>query len=198
MVAKRPPWASEPEVQMRTRLVERARDGDHDAFTALVDLDGDRGFAIAYRILRDAGRAQDSLQQAFLEAWRDLPRLRDISRYEAWFHRLLVNACYAEARRQRRWSGRVRALSMDGPAGPDPIVSSDDRDALERAFRRLSPEHRAVFVLHHHVGLSVPAVAEVVGVPVGTVKSRLHHATRILRAAIAADERTEVAEVRPA
>lgn len=182
---------------MRTRLVERAREGDESAFTELIDLEGDRCYAIAYRILRDVERAQDAVQQALLLAWRELPRLRDPERFEVWLHRLLVNACYEEARRYRRWSLRVRALPVDGPGGPDPTVAVDDRDALERAFLRLSPEHRAVFVLHHHVGMPLASIAEVVGVPTGTVKSRLHNATRNLRAAITADER-EATEARPA
>ncbi len=172
--------------------------GDEVAFTALVDLDGDRAFAIAYRILRDVERAQDAVQGAFLLAWRDLPRLRDVERYEVWFHRLLVNACYEEARRARRWTGRIRALPLEGPSTPDSTISVDDRDALERAFGRLTPEHRAVFVLHHHVGLPLATIAEVAGVPLGTVKSRLHYATRILRAAIVADQSSSSAEVRPA
>lgn len=183
---------------MRTRLVERAREGDERAFTELVDVDGDRCYAIAYRILRDVERAQDAVQQAFLLAWRELPRLRDPDRFEVWLHRLLVNACYEEARRYRRWSAHVRVLPTDGPGGPDPIVTIDDRDALERAFRRLTPEHRAVFVLHHHVGLPLATIADVVGAPVGTVKSRLHYAIRTLRAAITADDRVDIPEVRPA
>ena len=101
---------------MRTPLVERARRGDDVAFGELVDADGDRCFAIAYRILRDHEAAQDAVQQAFLLAWRDLPRLRDVERYDVWLHRLLVNACYEESRRQRRWTGRVRMLPVDGPA----------------------------------------------------------------------------------
>jgi len=182
---------------MRARLVERAREGDESAFTELIDLDGDRCYAIAFRILRDVERAQDAVQQALLLAWRELPRLRDSERFEVWLHRLLVNACYEEARRYRRWKQRVRELPVDGPGGPDLTVSVDDRDALERAFLRLSPEHRAVFILHHHVGMPLATIAEVVGVPTGTVKSRLHHATRNLRAAITADER-EATEARPA
>jgi RNA polymerase sigma-70 factor, ECF subfamily len=182
---------------MRARLVERARQGDESAFTELVDLEGDRCYAIAFRILRDVERAQDAVQQALLLAWRELPRLRDPERFEVWLHRLLVNACYEEARRYRRWSLRVRALPVDGPGGPDPTVAVDDRDALDRAFLRLSPEHRAVFVLHHHVGLPLASIAEVVGVPTGTVKSRLHNATRNLRAAITADDQ-EATEARPA
>jgi RNA polymerase sigma-70 factor, ECF subfamily len=173
---------------MRARLVERARGGDDVAFTELVDLVGDRCYAIAYRILRDVERAQDAVQQALLLAWRELPRLRDPERFEVWLHRLLVNACYEEARRYRRWSSQVRELPVDGPGVPDTTVSVADRDTLDRAFLRLSPEHRAVFVLHHHVGLPLAEIAEVTGVPLGTVKSRLHHATRNLRAAIFADD----------
>jgi RNA polymerase sigma-70 factor (ECF subfamily) len=182
---------------VRTRLVERARDGDEVAFSELVDLDGDRCYAIAYRILRDVERAQDAVQQAFLLAWRELPRLRDAERFEVWLHRLVVNACYEEFRRYRRWSANVRALPVDGPAGADDSVSIDDRDALERAFRRLSPEHRAVVVLHHHAGFPLASIAEIAGVPLGTVKSRLHYATRILREALASD-RVESRKVRPA
>ena len=182
---------------MRERLVERARGGDESAFTELVDLEGDRCYAIAYRILRDVERAQDAVQQALILAWRELPRLRDPERFEPWLYRLLVNACYEEARRYRRWSLRVRTLPVDGPTVADATTSILDRDALERAFLKLSPEHRAVFVLHHHIGLPLASIAEVVGVPIGTVKSRLHHATRNLRAAITADD-TEAAEARPA
>ena len=182
---------------MRARLVERAREGDEAAFTELLDLDGDRCYAIAYRILRDVERAQDAVQQAFLLAWRELPRLRDPERFEVWLHRLVVNACYEELRRYRRWTTHVRALPDDGPGGGDETVSIDDRDALERAFRRLSPEHRAVVVLHHHAGLPLASIAEVAGVPVGTVKSRLHYATRLLRDELAVD-RVESRKVRPA
>src|SRR6476469_7245476 len=181
---------------MRTRLVERAKDGDDVAFTELVDLDGDRCYAIAYRILRDAERAQDAVQQAFLIAWRELPRLRDPDRFGPWLHRLLVNACFEELRRHRRWSSRIRVLPVDGPSGPDPMVSVDDRDALDRAFGRLTPQHRAVFVLHHHAGLPLAEIADIVGAPVGTVKSRLHHAINALRAAIVADSQVDSTEAR--
>jgi len=180
---------------MRTAIVTRARDGDDEAFTQLVELDGDRSFAIAYRILRDADRARDATQQAFVLAWRELPRLRDIDRYEVWFYRLLVNACYQEARRHRRWTSRVRLLPSEGPAMPDPFVSVDDRDALERAFQRLSPEHRTVFVMHHYAGMPLADIAQVVGVPVGTVKSRLHHSIRDLRAALTNDAAVRSVEV---
>lgn len=182
---------------MRSRLVELAREGDDVAFSELVDLDGGRCYAIAYRILRDVERAQDAVQQAFLLAWRELPRLRDPERFEVWLYRLVVNACYVELRRYRRWATNVRTLPVEGPGGGDETVSIDDRDALERAFRMLSPEHRAVVVLHHHAGLPLASIAEIAGVPVGTIKSRLHYATRILRETLAVD-RVESRKVRPA
>ena len=181
---------------MRTGLVERARDGDDVAFGELVDLDGDLCFAIAYRILRDAERAQDAVQQAFLLAWRELPRLRDADRFGPWLHRLLVNACYEELRRHRRWSARLRTLPVDGPSIPDSTLTIDDRDTLDRAFVRLTPQHRAVVVLHLYAGLPLTEVADVVGVPLGTVKSRLHYATKTLRAAIVADSQVDPTEAR--
>jgi RNA polymerase sigma-70 factor (ECF subfamily) len=180
-------------------LVEQAQRGDDVAFGELVDLDGGRCYAIAYRILRDVELAKDAVQQAFLLAWRDLPRLQDPERFEVWLHRLLVNACYGEARRSRRWSVHIRTIPMEGLGGShDPMVSVDDRDALERAFCRLSPEHRAVFVLHHYAGFPLAAIADVVGAPLGTVKSRLHYATRNVRSAIVADSVIDDPEARTA
>jgi RNA polymerase sigma-70 factor, ECF subfamily len=179
-------------------LVERAQDGDDVAFAALVDLHGARCYAIAYRILRDTERARDAVQQAYLLAWRDLSKLRDPERFEVWLHRLLINACYAEHNRHRRWTQHVRIIPVDPEGTPDATVSVAQRDALDRAFQHLSPEHRAVVVLHHHIGMPLAIVAEVVGVPLGTVKSRLHHGTRALRAVLDADEAVDAAEVRPA
>jgi len=179
-------------------LVEQAQRGDAAAFDALVALDGDRCYAIACRVLRDVDRAQDAVQGAFLQVWRELPRLREPSRYDVWLHRILVNACYMEARRHRQWQLHVRSLPIDGPLSVDPTITVDDRDAIDRAFARLSPEQRAVFVLHHHAGMPLAEVAEVVGVPLGTVKSRLHYAGRVLQGAIAVDSTVSDAEVRTA
>jgi RNA polymerase sigma-70 factor, ECF subfamily len=168
-------------------IVERAMRGDREAFGVLVVHTSDRLYAIATRILRDTELAEDALQGALLTAWRQLPTLRDPDRFDAWVRRLLVHACYAEARRQRSWAANVRVLPVDGPAAPDMLVSVADRDALDRAFRRLTIEQRAVFVLHHHVGLQLVEIAETLGVPAGTARSRLHYATRALRAAVEAD-----------
>jgi RNA polymerase sigma-70 factor, ECF subfamily len=168
-------------------LVDRARHGDREAFAALVQLTGDRMYALAARILRDADLAEDALQGALIAAWKHLPTLRDPARFEAWLRRLLVHACYAEARRRRSWTANIRVLPVDGPVGPDGLLSVVDRDALDRAFGRLSIDQRAVFVLHHHLGLALTEIAETLGVPAGTARSRLHYATRVLRAAIEAD-----------
>jgi RNA polymerase sigma-70 factor (ECF subfamily) len=168
-------------------LVERARGGDREAFASLVHATSDRLYALATRILRDGDLAEDALQGALITAWRQLPTLRDPDRFEAWVRRLLVHACYAEARRRRTWAANVRVLPIDGPAAPDGLISVVDRDALDRAFQRLSVEHRAVFVLHHHVGLPLTEIADTLGVPAGTVRSRLHYATRLLREAFEAD-----------
>ena len=96
---------------MQAELVERARTGDRDAFASLVSSSIDGCYALAYRILRDPHRAQDATQQALLGAWRDLPSLRDIERFDAWLHRLVVHACYAEARGERRHVGARPPLS---------------------------------------------------------------------------------------
>ncbi len=168
-------------------LVERAQRGEREAFAALVGMISDRMYALAARILRDNDLAEDALQSALITAWRQLPTLRDPDRFEAWVRKVLVHACYAEARRRRSWTANVRVLPVDGPAGPDELLSVVDRDALDRAFRRLSIEQRAVFVLHHHLGLPLVEIADALGIPAGTARSRLHYATRVLRAAIEAD-----------
>lgn len=174
---------------MQAELVERASQGDRDAFASLAASIVDRCYALAYRILRDPDRAQDATQQALLGAWRDLATLRDPDRFDAWLHRLVVNACYAEARGQSRWVARVRVLQIDPPTSPDVARSVAARDDLEHAFRGLTPEQRAVVVLHHHLGYPLTEIAATLGIPVGTARSRLHYATRQLRAALEADAR---------
>ena len=179
-------------------VVEQAMRGDREAFGWLVGQTSDRMYAIATRILRDTHLAEDALQGAFITAWRQLPTLRDPDRFEAWLRKLLVHACYAEARRRRSWAANVRVLPVDGPAAPDELVSVPDRDALDRAFRRLTIEQRAVFVLHHHLGLPLVEIAENLGIPAGTARSRLHYATRALREAIEADAAPVIPEGRMA
>jgi RNA polymerase sigma-70 factor (ECF subfamily) len=173
-------------------LVERARSGDEEAFASLARGAGDRLLAIAYRILRDLGLAEDAVQQTLVLAWRELPTLRDADRFDAWLRRILVNACYREARRQRDWATNVRVLPLEGPSTPDAAASVAARDQLERGFRRLPADQRAVFVFRHHLGLTLPEIAEELGIPLGTAKSRLHYATNTLRAALEADLRAPI------
>jgi RNA polymerase sigma-70 factor (ECF subfamily) len=170
-------------------LIGRAQHGDEEAFASLAVAAGDRLHALAHRILRDSDLAEDATQQALLAIWRDLPQLRDPARFDAWSYRLLVRACYGEGRRTRRWAANVRLLPVNEPGGADGMSSVVDRDQLERGFRRLSIDHRAVVVLHHYLDLPLDEVADVLGVPAGTVRSRLHHAMRGLRAALDADAR---------
>jgi RNA polymerase sigma factor (sigma-70 family) len=175
---------------LRRALVERAKHGDSEAFDALARQVGDQCMAIAFRILRDADQADDAVQCALIAAWKDIRRLRDPDRFESWLHRILVNECYAEARRRRRWSANLHVLARPDAAGPDEILTVNDRDQLDRAFRRLTLEQRAVLVFFHYVGLTSEQVAERLGIPVGTAKSRIHHATAALRASLDADART--------
>ena len=163
-------------------LVERAQSGDQQAFADLVHQVSDTLFGVARRILRDPGLAEDVLQNALVTIWRKLPHLRDVDRFDAWAFRILVNACYADAPRNRRWASTLRALPMNRAATSDDFRSFDDRDELEQAFRLLPLDQRAVFVLHHHAGMPLVAVAETLGIPDGTARSRLHYATRALRA----------------
>ena len=173
---------------VQSDVVEAARRGDHEAFEVLATAAGDRLFAIACLILRDRQRAEDAVQEALVNAWRELPRLRELDRFDAWLHRLLVNSCADQGRRQRRWAAQVRVIHLE-PRTDDSATSLADRDQLERGFRRLKPDQRVVVVLHYYVGLPVPEIAETLGVPAGTVKSRLHYATAALRAALEADAR---------
>jgi RNA polymerase sigma-70 factor (ECF subfamily) len=179
---------------MDTNLVTRAQHGDEQAFASLAVACGDRLHAVAHRILRDTDLAEDATQQALLSIWRDLPTLRDPARFDAWSYRLLVRACYAEGRRTRQWSPNLRLVPADEPAGSDALSSVVDRDQLERGFRRLSIDHRVVVVLHHYLDMPLEGVAETLGVPLGTVRSRLLHAMRGLRAALDADARPEAQE----
>ena len=180
-------------------LVLAASGGSREAFGSLVTGSIDRCYALAFRMLRDPELARDAVQGALLGAWQDLPGLRDPDRFEAWLTRLVVNAAYAEARRERRWTAKLRLIPMDQPLAPDTSLSVADRDELERAFIRLPIDQRAVVVLHHYMGHSLADVATLLGIPAGTARSRLHHAIRQLRAALEADARaTPASEDRPA
>lgn len=178
---------------MDLRLVERARNGDREAYEALARGSADRLYAIAYGITRDADRAADAVQQALVAMWRDLPSLRDTTRFEGWTYRLVARASLQDLRQRRR--ANVVALFPDEVVGGQRDMAADAalRDQLERGLAALTPDHRAVVVLRHMVGLPIDEIGVVLGIPRGTVASRLHHATNALRAAIEAGDRAVVA-----
>ena len=172
---------------MDRALVEEARRGDRDAFAVLVHQVSDTLYAVAVRILRDPGLAEDALQNALVLAWRRIPKLRDPDRFEAWIHRILVHACYDESKRARPWIAAIRVLPANGASTPDDSDRIADREELERAFDRLTLEQRAVFVLHHYLGLPLVEIAELLEIPAGTARSRLHYALVGLLDALTAD-----------
>ena len=159
---------------MRRDLVEAARRGDHEAFEVLATSAGDRLYAVARLILRSADLAEDAVQEALVRAWQQLPSLRDPDRFDAWLHRLVVNACMDQGRQLRRWSQEVRPLPLEPEIGDDTEAVAV-REQLERGFRRLKPEQRAVVVLHHYSGFSAAEIARILGIPEGTARSRLHY-----------------------
>jgi RNA polymerase sigma-70 factor (ECF subfamily) len=174
---------------MRRDLVERARGGDRDAFATLAADSIGRLFNIAQLMLRDRDLADDAVQETLVLAWRDLKGLRDLDGFDAWLHRVLVRCVYREANRERRRSWRTVQVP-EIPSHSDTARGVEDRDALDRAFRRLRPEHRAVLVLRHYLGYSDDEAADALAVPAGTIKSRLNRATSALRAELEADARS--------
>jgi RNA polymerase sigma-70 factor, ECF subfamily len=171
-------------------LVKAAQGGDRTAFVELLRSRMDALFALAQRILRDTERAEDGLQDGLVIAWRDLRALRDADRFDAWLHRVVVRECVEQASRERRRTAGLRLLTVDAPAIPDGSMALADRDQLERGFRQLAPIQRAMLVLHHYEGYAPSEIAEILGIPPGTARSRLHHAHRAMRAALDADARS--------
>jgi RNA polymerase sigma-70 factor, ECF subfamily len=170
-------------------LVIAAQHGDQVAFMDLVGARVDRLFGTARRILRDVDRAEDALQDALVIAWRDLPDLRDPDRFDFWLQRVLANMCIEHARRDRRRTARLEVLELSDHVAGDELAGVVDREIVDRAFRRLKVEERAVLVLRYYLGYEPADIAEMLGISGGTLRSRLHHAHRAMRAAIDADAR---------
>jgi len=178
---------------MQRDLVLEAQTGDHDAFAALAAGAISRLHRTARLILRDHDRASDAVQDALMTAWLDIRAVRDPDRFDAWLHRLLVRACYRVAGTERRHRVAVvdiGVLDLTGPSDASREIAI--RDQLDRGFRRLTPDQRAVLVVHHYLGLRDAEAADVLAIPAGTYKSRLNRATIALRAALEADERAGV------
>jgi RNA polymerase sigma-70 factor, ECF subfamily len=169
-------------------LVERARQGDHDAFAELVGASVAKLDSVAWLIVRDRELAHDAVQDALFRAWRDLPGLRDPARFDAWLHRILVNTCLGAIRTRRRRPIEVELVTPIPDVGADPSGVVAVRDELDRAFDRIDGSHRAVVVLHYYLGMPLPDVASVMGIPLGTAKSRLHRALAAMRVASPGDD----------
>jgi len=173
----------EPETSIAERSrPERLEDERRTAFTELADRHLDSSYRLAALILRDPTEAQDATHDAFMAAWRSWGSLRDPSRFDAWFGRILVNVCRDRLRRRSRTATVVDISAAIATHGSerDPAAAAGDRDEMERAFAALDPERRIVIVLRFYADLTVEQVAERVGIPAGTVKSRLHHGLRDL------------------
>ena len=169
---------------MDQHVVAKARRGDADAFEALVVDHHHRLFRVAHGILRDPHLAEDATQQAFLDIWREIRRLRDPAKFEAWSYRVLVRVCYREAKRRPDWAPASELTPAQVPLAADQYGSVAHRDQLERGFQQLSMDHRTVIVLHHLLDMTLEAIAETLDIPLGTAHSRLGRAMKALRAAM--------------
>jgi len=176
-------------------VVARARTGDREAYEKLAREAAQRLYPVAFRVVRDRDMADEALQRTLVAIWRELPKLRDDERFEAWSYRVLLRFCTDELRRRGRQTRPVVDVSPKVSA-PDRQSEIADRDQLERAFGRLSADHRAVIVLTFYGGLTGAEAAAALNVPPGTVASRLHHALRQMRALIDADDRAAASKVR--
>ena len=161
-------------------LVRRALAGDRGAFGALVERHQRRTYNLALRMLGREDDARDATQEAFLTAFRKLASFRGDAAFSTWLHRVTVNACYDLLRRSARAPLTARAEDEPrpepGPPVPDHAEAAAGSVDVRRALLRLPPEHRAVLVLHDVQDLPYEEVAQALGIPVGTVKSRLHRA----------------------
>jgi RNA polymerase sigma factor (sigma-70 family) len=172
---------------MQRELVRRAIEGDHDAFSSLVDVSIDRLHAVANLILRDSDRAQDAVQDALISAWKDMRALRDPDAWDAWIHRMTVWSCYRMAKKDRR-RNQVELMVVPDPESSTTFDATEalvDRDLVERELNDLPLDHRVVIVLRFYLDLPLDEVADILDIPVGTAKSRLHRALASLRESMA-------------
>lgn len=172
----------------RSEVVQRARQGDRDAFDILLTDVVDHLYRIARLILRDFDSAEDAVQEALVRCWRDLPSLRDPDRFDSWLNRILMRTITDEARTRRGFVLKIVPPRIE-PFEADSSGALADQDEIARVFERLSVEHRTIVVLHHYLGMTTDEAARTIGIPAGTAKSRLHYATEALRSALEADAR---------
>ena len=176
--------------QVDRQFVVLAREGDHDAFARLAAASIGRLNAIARLILHDYGAAEDAVQDALVDAWRDLRGLRDPDRFDPWVTRILVRHCQDARRRRARLRDATVPWAVDhDPPFDDAATSLARADQLERGLQRLTVDQRTVLVLTYYLDLPLAEAAATLGIPIGTMKSRLNRSLAALRAALDADER---------
>jgi RNA polymerase sigma-70 factor (ECF subfamily) len=174
------------------QAVARAREGDHAAFRVLVERYQGRAFSLALRVLRDEEQARDVVQDAFLKAYGALGRFEGRSGFYTWLHRIVMNLCLDRKRREKsarqvEWSEEVERdaeADPEAPETPEPELAlerAELRAELARAIGALPEDARRTLELREIDGLSYQEIAECLGVPKGTVMSRLHYARRRLR-----------------
>ncbi len=175
---------------LATRTIPRPVTSRAEAFSALTDRHLDGAYRLAAVVLDDALEAEDAVHDAAIAAWRSFPQLRDPARFDAWFSRIVVNQCRDRLRARRRRPVVALITGRDhGQDGmPDPSERVATRDALGRAFSVLDPEEQIVVAMRFGRDLTVDDIAERMGIPSGTVKSRLHHSLGRLRTALAIAE----------
>jgi len=164
--------------------VSSAQAGDREAFDRLATAVYDRLYAVARRILGDDYDAEEAVQESLIHGWRDFRSLRDPARFDACRSRVLINCCRDQGRRRNRMRVEVPDLAVERSDPANQYARVVDADELERGFLELPLEHRVVLVVTHYLGMSAPEAAQVLGIPTGTVYSRLHYAMRAMRAAL--------------
>lgn len=176
---------------MHENLVASAQQGNLDAFSSLTTGRTGSLLSAARLILRDEDAAADAVQDTLVQAWVDLKGLRDPARFDAWLHRMLIRVCLRTATRRRtRHVREIRAVTEMSTQTPDAQRELASRDELERGLRRLPPDQRAVLVVRYYLDLPLAECAEVLGIPLGTVQSRVNRALKAMRAAMEADGRS--------
>jgi RNA polymerase sigma-70 factor, ECF subfamily len=184
---------------VRQDLVSRAQSGDQDAFSDLVRPSFSRLLGAARLILRDPDRAEDAVQEALVLAWRDIRAIREPDAWDAWLYRLTVRACYRWARRQRQRDVRELPVfrAVDSATEHDFSTTIVERDRLGGHISRLPLDQRTVMVMHFYLDLPLGDAAAILGIPVGTAKSRLHRGLEALRIAMG-PERPDLVGAPPA
>ena len=174
---------------MQRELILRAKEGDHEAFAALAGEAFDRLYRTARLILRREDLAADAVQEALVSAWLHIRAVREPERFEGWLYKVLIHACYRQARRDR--SRSLTEIHLEPLGSPPAVLDASgptaNRDQLERALKRLPAQQRAVLVVHYYLGMTESQAAAVLGIPIGTFKSRLSRATKAVRIAVEAD-----------